>query len=294
MDQDYIIATASTCDLTKEYLEEHNIPFIKYSYTFDEKVYYDDCSEDTRNDVYKKMRNGAILTTSAINTYAYREFFEGLLKERGELNIVFLDMSKALSASHKFAEEAIEELKETYPKVRIVYVDTCCVSGGLGLLVMNVVNKYETGMGYEEMLQWIEDNKFKFAHRFTVDDLSYLKRGGRVSNSAALVGTLLNIKPVLYVPNEGTLLVSSKVRGRKKALNTIIDSIKEEIGKPDGKEFLINHADCLADAEYVRDKLLEMFPSIGKITISGLGVVIGAHCGPGLLAIFYMAKERTP
>ena len=294
MGQDYLIATASTCDLTKEYLAEHNVPFIKYSYTFDEKVYYDDCCEVTRNDVYKKMRNGVILTTAAINAYAYKEFFEGLIKENGNKNIIFLDMSKVLSASLKFAEEAIEELKTSYPDSEIVYVDTCCVSGGLGMLVMNVIRNYEAGMGYKEQLQWIEDNKFKIAHRFTVDDLSYLKRGGRVSNSAALVGTLLNIKPVLYVPNEGSLLVSTKVRGRKKALNTIIDSIKEEIGKPDGKEFLINHADCEEDAKYVRDKLMEAYPSIGEIRIQGLGVVIGAHCGPGLLAIFYMTKERTP
>ncbi len=293
MEQNYLIATASTCDLTKDYLAEHNIPFIKYSYTIDETVYYDDCSEATRHEVYKKMRNGVLLTTAAINTYAYREFFETLIEEEHK-NIVFLDMAKAMSASHKFAEEAIEELKKKYPDIIIDYVDTCCISGGLGLLVMNVVKKYEAGFTFEQTLQWIEDNKFRIAHRFTVDDLSYLKRGGRVSNSAALVGTLLNIKPVLYVPNEGTLLVSSKVRGRKKALNTIIDSIINEIGKPDDVEFLINHADCEEDAEYVKSKLLEKFPSIKSFAIQGLGVVIGAHCGPGLLAIFYMCKERTP
>ena len=293
MEQDYLIATASTCDLTKEYLEEHNIPFIRYSYTMEDKIYYDDCSEETRNEVYKKMRNGTILTTSAINTYAYKDFFEDLINKH-QKNIIFLDMSKAMSASHKFAEEAIEQLKTTYPKIEIVYVDTCCVSGGLGVLVMNVVKNFEAGMEYADMLKWIEDNKFHIAHRFTVDDLSYLKRGGRVSNSAALVGTLLNIKPVLYVPNEGTLVVSTKVRGRKKALNTIIDSIKEEMGRPDGMEFLINHADCLEDCEYVKNKLLETYPSIKSVSIQGLGVVIGAHCGPGLLAIFYMTKERTP
>ena len=293
MEQNYLVATASTCDLTKEYLAEHDIPFIKYSYTIDEKIYFDDCCETTRQEVYTQMRNGALLTTAAINTYAYREFFEGIIKETGK-DIIFLDMSKPLSASHKFAEEAIEELCESYPDRKIIYVDTCCVSGGLGLLVISAVKNYESGMSFEDNLKWIEDNKFKIAHRFTVDNLNYLKRGGRVSNSAALVGTLLNIKPVLYVPNEGTLIVSSKVRGRKKALNTIIDSIKEEIGKPDGKEFLINHADCQEDAEYVRDKLLEAYPSIGQISIQGLGVVIGAHCGPGLLAIFYMTKERTP
>ncbi|MBR4341168.1 MAG: DegV family protein [Lachnospiraceae bacterium] len=293
MEQDYLIATASTCDLTNEYLSEHDIPFIKYSYTIGERVYYDDCSETTRQDVYTQMRSGALLNTAAINTYTYLDFFDGLVK-KNKKNIIFLDMSMVLSASHKFAEEAIEELKCTYPDVKIVYVDTCCVSGGLGMLVMNVVKNFEAGMSFEDNLNWIEANKLKIAHRFTVDDLNYLKRGGRVSNGAALVGSLLNIKPVLYVPDDGSLMVSSKVRGRKKALNTIIDSIKAEIGNPDGKEFLFNHADCLEDAEYVRDKLLEAFPSIGKITIQGLGVVIGAHCGPGLLAVFYMTDERNP
>ena len=293
MEQDYLIATASTCDLTKEYLEEHNVPFIRYSYSMEEKVYFDDCSEATRREVYSKMRAGTLLNTAAINTYAYREFFEGLISKHNK-DIIFMDMSKAMSASHKFAEEAIEELKQAYPNIKIVYVDTCCVSGGLGVLVMNVVRNYEAGLSFDENLKWIEENKLRIAHRFTVDNLNYLKRGGRVSNSAALVGTLLNIKPVLYVPNEGTLLVSTKVRGRKKALNTILDSIFNEIGKPDGMEFLINHADCLDDAEDVKAKLLEKFPDIKSIRISGLGVVIGAHCGPGLLAIFYMCKERTP
>ena len=293
MEQNYLIATASTCDLTKEYLEEHNVPFIKYSYSMDEKVYFDDCSETTRQDVYSKMRAGTLLNTAAINTYAYREFFEGLISKHNK-DIIFLDMSKPMSASHKFAEEAIEELKETYPNIKIIYVDTRCVSGGLGVLVMNVVKNYEAGLSFEENLKWIEEHKLHIAHRFTVDNLNYLKRGGRVSNSAALVGTLLNIKPVLYIPDEGTLVVSSKVRGRKKALNTILDSIINEIGKPDGMEFLINHADCQEDAEYVKAKLLEKFPDIKNIQISGLGVVIGAHCGPGLLAIFYMCKERTP
>ena len=295
MGQDYIIATASTADLTKEYLEEHHIPFIKYSYSVGDDVYYDDCCEATRDKVYTDMRAGAILTTAAINTYSYKEFFEGLIKEHHK-NIIFLDMSKAMSASHKFADEAIEELKETYPDIKIVYVDTLCVSGGLGLLVTYIVENYEKGFTYDEMLQWIEDNKLKITSRFTVDDLTYLKRGGRVSNSAALIGSLLNIKPVLYIPNEGTLIVSSKVRGRRKALNTIIDSVKQDLKGQDTSElrFHLNHADCMEDAEYVKSKLLEAFPNVKEFRISGLGVVIGAHCGPGLIAVFYNGGARNP
>ncbi len=292
MQQDYIIATASTCDLTKEYLEEHNIPFIRYSYVMDGKDYEDDCSEQTRQETYTQMRQGKLLSTSAINAYSYMEFFEGLF-EKGAKNIVFLDMTRPLSSSYKYCEDAIAELKEKYPDNTIVNVDTRCVSGGLGMLVMNVCRMYETGATMDIVLDWIEANKLRIAHRFTVDDLNWLKRGGRVSNASALVGTLLSIKPVLYVPDEGTLVASTKVRGRKAALNTIINSVKEDVKEASRPEFLINHADCLEDAEYVRDRILETYPD-AQISITGLGVVIGAHCGPGLFTIFYMTDARRP
>ncbi|MBO4265772.1 MAG: DegV family protein [Lachnospiraceae bacterium] len=295
MEQNYVIATASTCDLTREYLEEHNIPFISYSYVMDGKDYEDDCRESTRSETYKRMREGTVLSTSAINMYTYREFFEGLI-EGGAENIVFLDMTRPLSSSYRYCEEAIEDLKEDYPDCRIVNVDTRCVSGGLGLLVKNVCKLYESGATMDYVLSWIEDNKLKIAHRFTVDDLNWLKRGGRVSNASALVGTLLSIKPVLYVPDDGTLVAASKVRGRKAALSTITDSIKNDLkdrSSSEKIEFLINHADCLEDAESVRDRILEMFPN-ADISISGLGVVIGAHCGPGLFTVFYMTDERRP
>lgn len=292
MEQNYLIATASTCDLTREYLDEHHIPFISYSYVLDGEDHEDDCREETRADIYKKMREGKLLSTSAINMYTYREFFEGLYKD-GVKPVIFLDMTRPLSSSYKYCEEAIEDLKEEYPDSNIINVDTRCVSGGLGMLVQNVVKLYEAGEPMEKVVEWIEENKLKIAHRFTVDDLNWLKRGGRVSNASALVGTLLSIKPVLYVPDEGTLVAANKVRGRKAALASIITSIKNDLEGSKAPEFLINHADCLADAEYVRDKIMEMFPD-AKVSISGLGVVIGAHCGPGLFTVFYMTDARRP
>ncbi len=292
MGKDYIIATASTCDLTKEYLEEHKIPFIRYSYVMDGADYEDDCSEETRADIYRQMREGKLLSTSAINMFTYREFFEGLFKE-GAKKIVFLDMTRPLSSSYKYCEEAIEELSEEYPDCTIYNIDTRCVSGGLGLLVMNVVRLYENDAPLDTLLQWIEDNKLRIAHRFTVDDLKWLRRGGRVSNASALVGTLLSIKPVLYVPDEGTLVAATKVRGRKSALSTIISAVNTDLKEASKPEFFINHADCLEDATYVKEKLLEKYPD-AVITISGLGVVIGAHCGPGLLTVFYMTDARRP
>lgn len=287
----YVIATASTADLKREYLDEHKIPFISYSYTIGDELYEDDCREETRQSIYEKMRGGAILSTSAINSYTYHEFFESLVAKGDD--VIFLDMSRPLSSSYRFAEEAIEELKEEYPDRIVINVDTCCVSGGLGMLVEQVVGLYEAGKTMEEVLTWIEQNKLRIAHRFTVDDLNWLKRGGRVSNASALVGTLLSIKPVLYVPNDGSLQAVENVRGRKKALNSIIESIKADVKNPDDIVFHILHADCLEDALYVQNTLLELFPK-ASIEISCLGVVIGAHCGPGLFTIFYMTDERRP
>ena len=292
MARDYIIATASTCDLTREYLEEHHIPFISYSYVMDDKDYEDDCRDATRTETYRMMREGKVLSTSAINMYTYREFFEGIIKDDNK-TVLFLDMTRPLSSSYRYCDEAIEDLKEDYPDSNIINVDTRCVSGGLGLLVRNAIKHYEAGMSKDDMLSWIEENKLKIAHRFTVDDLNWLKRGGRVSNASALVGTLLSIKPVLYVPDEGTLVAANKVRGRKMALNAIIESIKSDPIEGDEPVFLINHADCLADAEYVRDRIMEKYPK-AKIEITQLGVVIGAHCGPGLFAIFYVTDARRP
>lgn len=290
MEQNYIVATASTADRTREYLEGHKIPFISYSYVIGDESYEDDCLDSTRDAVYKRMRNGEILTTSAINMFTYKEFFEGLIKQGKD--VIFLDMSWVLSASYRFCNEAIEELKKEYPERRIINVDTRCVSGGLGLLVEKTIELYEAGESMQAVLDWIEENKLKIAHRFTVDDLTWLKRGGRVSNASALIGTLLSIKPVLYVDNEGALVAISKARGRKKALAEIIAGVISDIKNPDGMIIRINHADCLEDAEFVKEQILATYPSIKEISINNLGVVIGAHTGPGLLAVFYMTDER--
>ena len=158
------------------------------------------------------------------------------------------------------------------------------------------VRRAEGGAGYDEVIAWGEANKLKIAHRFTVDDLNYLKAGGRVSNAAALVGGMLAIKPVLYVPDAGTLDVAKKVRGRKTAVNSILDSAKADLAEVDtnGLKVHILQADCRADAEYVRDELKKAYPDLGEITITSLGVVIGAHCGPGLLTVFYLCNSRRP
>ena len=291
---DFIIATSSTSDLPRTYLDAHGIPFIPYSYTVGDKLFTDDCREESREAVYKGMRRGDRLKTSMINEYVYYDFFRGLL-ETGK-DVIFLDMSVKMSVSYANAAAAAEKVRTEFPERRFYLMDTRCISGGLGTLVDNMVRRAEGGMSYDEVIAWGEENKLRIAHRFTVDDLIYLKEGGRVSNASALVGSMLDIKPVLYVPDEGTLDVAQKVRGRRRALKAITDGILHDLETVDtnGLEMHILHADCRADAEYVRDSVLSVHPDIGTVTVTSLGVVIGAHCGPGLLTVFYLCGGRQP
>ena len=289
----YIIATSSTSDLTRDWLDEHGVPFIPYTYTIGDDLYEDDCREESRSAVYAGMRKGDLLKTSMINEVVYCDFFRKLL-ETGK-DVIFLDMSQKMSVSYKNALSAAEQVQAEFPKQTLYLMDTLCISGGLGMLVQNMVSRMEAGMSFDDVIEWGEANKLKIAHRFTVDDLSYLKAGGRVSNASALVGSILNIKPVLYVPDRGTLDVAKKIRGRKNALKYITDCVLNDLRKVDctGAEIHILHADCLGDAELVSSAIRSEFPKIGKIEITSLGVVIGAHCGPGLLTIFYFCGGRT-
>lgn len=290
--RDYLIATSSTSDLPRTYLDEHQIPFISYTFTVGDRLCEDDCREESRQAIYEGMRKGDRLKTSMINEFNYYDFFKGLL-DTGK-DVIFLDMSQKMSVSFANANKAAEMIRPEYPEQRLYVMDTLCISGGLGLLVDRMVRLKESGKSFDEVVAWGEENKLKIAHRFTVDDLNYLKAGGRVSNSAALVGSMLNIKPVLYVPDGGTLDVAKKVRGRKAALNTILSGVLHDLSRidPAGLEFHILQADCRADAEWVRDEIKKAYPQVGRITITSLGVVIGAHCGPGLLTVFYLCAGR--
>jgi len=289
-----MIATSSTSDLSRAWLDEHNIPFISYSYTVNGELRQDDCLEESRSAMFKGMRNGDDLKTSMINEFAYCEFFKELL-DTGK-DVIFLDMAEKMSASYENSKRAAESVSKEYPNQTLYVMDTRCISGGLGLFVMNMVKHMEAGESFEQVIAWGEENKLKMAHRFTVDDLNYLKRGGRVSNASALVGSILNIKPVLYVPDIGTLDVVKKVRGRKASLAAIRDGIINDLNKIDatGNEMLILHADCLEDAQWIRDQVLAAHPEMGEIHIGSLGVVIGAHTGPGLIAVFYLCSGRFP
>ena len=291
---DYIIATSSTSDLPRTWLEEHQVPFIGYSFIRGTEILEDDCREESRQAMYEDMRRGARFKTSMISEDQYYHFFREQLATG--MDLIFLDMSRKMSVSYNNSIQAAERLKAEMPDRKLYVMDTRCISGGLGLLVEEMTRRREQGFSLEEAVAWGEENKLKIAHRFTVDDLNYLKEGGRVSNAAALVGSLIGIKPVLYVPDGGTLDVVKKARGRKSALKAIISGILEDLEGCSLADagIRILHADCLEDAESVRDAVLQEHPEANDIRISNLGVVIGAHCGPGLLTVFYLCKGRNP
>ena len=290
---EFIIATSSTCDLPRTWLDEHNVPFISYSFTINDQPAVDDCREESRAQIYAGMRKGDILKTSQINEPAYEDFFRKLISEGKD--VLFLDMSEKMSVSFVNCKAAAEIVRTEFPDRQLYVMDTRCISGGLGMLVIHCVELMENGKSFDEVVSWAEENKLKIAHRFTVDDLNYLKRGGRVSNASALVGIMLSIKPVLYVPDGGTLEVVKKCIGRKKALHAILDGVMHDLSKTEtaGRDMLILNADCFPEAEFIRDEVRKAYPDFGEIRISSLGVVIGAHCGPGLLTVFYFCSGRT-
>ena len=289
---DYIIAAASTADLPNDYFSEHQIPLIRYTYSIGMDVYEDDCKEETRSKAYQDMRRGTVYSTSMINEETYAAFFRGLLQQ-GK-NVLYLDMSKEMSSSYQASHRAAERVREEFPGLELYLMDTRCISGGLGLLVTECVTRMEQGFSFTELIEWAETHKLHIMHRFTVDDLNYLKRGGRVSNASAMIGSMLSIKPVLYVPDDGKLTVSAKVRGRKAALKTLFEGVRRDLTNPDGMHIIINHADCPDDAKWLRDELRKAYPTLGRIDILSLGIIIGAHCGPGLLTVFYFGDKRKP
>ena len=288
---EYIIAAASTADLPQRYYDMHGVPVIRYSYSVNMEVFEDDCLDKSREKAYADMRNGAVYSTSMINQQVYFDFFRKLMREGKD--VVFLDMSREMSSSYQAAHEAARLVRPEFPEQKLVLPDTRCVSGGLGVLVMEAVRRHEQGMPFGSLVEWIDRNKLHVMHRFTVDDLNYLKRGGRVSNASALIGSLLSIKPVLYVPNDGKLTVAQKVRGRRASLDALIDGVKRDMDD-DNQVVNILHADCLRDAEYVQARIQELYPTIKGVEIGNLGIIIGSHCGPGLLAVFYLGNERKP
>lgn len=285
----YVICTDSACDIKPELLAEWGVRCESLTFRFDgeDKEYSnaDMCTED----FYSKMKAGGVAKTSAVNKEVFAESFERILKEG--YDILYLGFSTGLSTTYNSARLAKEELSEKYPDRKILLTDTRSASAGFGLLLYLTVQKKNGGASIEDAHAFAEQIKSKLCHWFTVDDLIYLKRGGRISPASYFVGNLLGIKPVLHMDDDGHLISMAKVRGRRTAVMSLADKYGELAEDKAGGTVFISHADCMADAQELSGILKERYGAEIQL-ITDVGPVIGAHSGPGTLALFFVGKER--
>lgn len=288
-DQKFVIITDSNADLPESYLAEHSLGCMNLSFSVDGVVFNADQEPIDTPSFYAKMRAGADIKTMQIYPEYARSYFENYLKDG--YDILYLAFSSGLSGSYNSGVIAAQELKESYPDAKIVVIDTLCASLGQGLLTHYAVLMKEEGKTLDEVAEWTEKNKLHLCHLFTVDDLNHLYRGGRVSKTSAVLGTVLNIKPVLHVDNDGKLIPLGKVRGRKQSLTELVNMMEARIGTYKNEVIFVSHGDCLADAEFVANEVKKRF-GIKKNMINFVGPTVGGHSGPGTIALFFMGEKR--
>ena len=284
----YRIITDSGCDLPENMYAELGLSMIPLTLNFRGQEYAD-LSEGFIKQLYQSMRSGESVSTSAVNPDGWANTIEPVLAA-GE-DALILTFSSGLSTTYQSAVIAANELKEKYPERKIFVVDTLCASLGQGLFVWYACKKRDAGLSVEELAAWCEETRLNLCHWFTVDDLMYLKRGGRVSAATALVGSMLQIKPVMHVDNEGHLIKVGTARGRKASINAIIKKMGET-GLPGANDTVfICHGDCMDDAQYLAQQVKETY-GVKDVLIYYTGAVIGSHSGPGTLALFYLGEHR--
>ena len=287
---EYVITINSTSDLPKEGVWERKIPVVPLNCTIGGNTYRDmyDLSAD---EFYGMLRAGEMAVTSQPSPQAAIDMLEPILKEGKD--ILHIAFSSALSGTYNSSRIAAEELMEDYPDRKIIVVDSLGASLGQGLLVYLAQEKKEQGEDMETVAKWAEENRLHMVHLFTVNDLNHLYRGGRISRTTAVVGSMLNIKPVLHVDNDGKLTAIGKVRGRKKSLQELVKLMDEKIGSYHDTchTIFISHGDCEEDANYVAEKVKEKY-QINTIIMNQVGATIGAHSGPGTMALFFVGDER--
>ena len=284
----YQIITDSGCDLPNEILEKLDLKMVSLSLIFRGETMADSVSGDIKS-FYESMRQGEVSTTSAINPDGWSQAIENELKQGTD--VLVIAFSSGLSTTYQSAVIAAGELMEKYPQRKVLVVDSLCASLGQGLLCHYAAQKRDEGLSLEELAAWLEENKLNLCHWFTVDDLVYLKRGGRVSAATALVGTLLNIKPVLHVDDEGHLVSVTKTRGRKASIQAMVDQMVASAFPGENDFITICHGDCFEDAQYLAGLCKEKL-GVKEVFIGYTGAVIGSHSGPGTLALFFMGKKR--
>ena len=288
---EYVLITDSSADLSQEMVQELGVTVLPLSFTIQGKTYqnYPDNREMDLPLFYDMLRAGELATTSAVNVAEYTQAVEPILQEGKD--VLILAFSSGLSSTYQASVLAAGELREKYPDRKIYTVDTLCASLGQGLLVYLAAQEQRKGKSIEEVRDWAEETKLHLCHQFTVDDLHFLKRGGRISATTAVVGSMLQIKPVLHVDNDGHLINIGKARGRQASLKALVDKMEKTVTEEGRKTVFISHGDCRKDAVTVADMVRERFGT-QDIRINFVGPVIGAHSGPGTLALFYLGTER--
>lgn len=289
MEKDYVIVADSTNDLPEGYAEERGVRIVNLLYEIGGETYGKEKKLSSK-EFYDRMREGQPTKTAAVNIDDMLECFETIITEGKD--ILFMCLSEGISSTNSNAFVAANELKEKYPEAKIMVTNSLCASGGQGLFLYHAIKNKEKGMSVEENYNHLESIKMNIVQKFTVDDLKYLMRGGRISKTSATIGTLINIKPLLHVDNEGKLAAEHKIRGRKKALTQLINNMGEAMGSWKDKQevIIITHSDA-EDVDFAVDMIKELY-NPEELIIGGITPTIGAHTGPGTIAIFFMGDVR--
>ena len=290
MDTSFILSCESTIDLPYSYCEARGIPVLFYSYQVDGVSYEDDMGRDSAAlpRFYGFLDEGKLPTTAQLNEFQYESFFDALLQQGDVLHIAF---GSGMTASVQNAMLAAESLREKYPERKLIAIDSLCASLGEGLLLYLAAKKQQSGASMDEVADFVRETIPHLCHWFTVNDLMFLKRGGRVDAATALVGTVLQIKPVMHMDDAGTLKNVTKARGRKAALKALAQRLADTATDPADQTVFICHGDCLDDAEYTAEQIRALVP-VKDIIINYVGPVIGAHTGPGVISIFFVGTHR--
>ena len=284
----YVIITDSGTDLSREMASEYDVKVIDLTVSIEGMTPVPNSQVDPK-ELYALLRDKKSASTAAVNQESFKEIMEEYLKEGSD--VLYMGFSSGLSYTFTAGKLAAEELAEEYPDRKVYAVDTLSASLGEGLLVYIAAMMKKNGSDIDEVRDYVESHKLNLCHWFTVDDLFFLKRGGRVSGATAVVGTMLGIKPVMHVDDEGKLIKVSVARGRRASIDALFNNVKGTMtSAPEDALVFISHGDCLEDAEYLAERLRQH--GVKKIEIGFVGPVIGSHSGPGTLAVFYLGTKR--
>lgn len=286
----YKIITDTSCDFTKQQYKQLDVSFASLHLNYKGSSIPGFTEPKDLHKFYDALRGGELPTTAAVNPDQWAGVMEPILAAGQD--VLVLGFSSGLSTTYQSAVIAAEDMKEKYPQRKIIVIDTLCAALGQGLLVWYAAKKRDEGLSLEELAAWVEEHKLKICHEVTVNDLNHLKRGGRISTTTALVGTMLNIKPMIHMDNEGKLATIAKMRGRKGAMDQLVKRFGELCGSNDNETVFIAHGDCPEDAKTLGEMVQAKFPQVKHVQTGYVGSVIGAHTGPGVLVLFFMGDHR--